>query len=123
MTVGAMAEAGVRLLAGTDSVGPGLFPGFSLHFELQQLVASGLTPLRALQCATLEPARFLGREDWAGTVEECRVADLVILDADPLADIRNTQRIHAVVVDGYYLGPDERKRLLATVQEIAGGDR
>ncbi|WP_280416819.1 amidohydrolase family protein [Nocardia carnea] len=123
VTVGAMAEAGVRLLAGTDSVGPGLFPGFSLHFELEQLVASGLTPLRALQCATLEPARFLGREDWAGTVEECRVADLVILDADPLADIRNTQRIHAVVVDGYYLGPDERKRLLATVQEIAGGDR
>lgn len=120
-TVGAMAEAGVRLLAGTDSVGPGLFPGFSLHAELEELVASGLSPLRALQCATLEPARFLGREDWAGTIQTSRVADLVILDADPLADIRNTQRIHAVVVDGYHLGPDERERLLATVKQIAGG--
>ncbi|WP_210744790.1 amidohydrolase family protein [Nocardia flavorosea] len=122
-TVGAMAEAGVRLLAGTDSVGPGLYPGFSLHFELEQLVASGLTPLRALQCATLEPARFLGRENWAGTVQEGRVADLVILDADPLADIRNTQRIHAVVVNGHHLGPDERKRLLTTVKQIASGSR
>ncbi|MCT2582233.1 amidohydrolase family protein [Actinophytocola gossypii] len=122
-TVGAMAEAGVRLLAGTDSVGPGLFPGFSLHFELEQLVAAGLTPMRALQCATLEPARFLGREQWAGTVEKGRVADLVILDADPMNDIRNTRSIHAVVVDGYHVDQAEREELLATARRIAEGDR
>ncbi|MEU3271800.1 amidohydrolase family protein [Saccharomonospora sp. NPDC006951] len=122
-TVAAMDEAGVRLLAGTDSVGPGLFPGFSLHFELEQLVAAGLTPMRALQCATLEPARFLGREHWAGTVEAGRVADLVILDADPLADIRNTQRIHSVVADGHHIGPREREELLLTVERIARGER
>ena len=122
-TVGAMEQAGVRLLAGTDSVGPGLFPGFSLHAELEELVASGLTPLRALQCATLEPARYLGGERWAGTVQPGRVGDLVILDADPLADIRNTQRIHTVVVDGRHIGPEERARLLATAKSIAGGGR
>lgn len=121
--VGAMDEAGVRLLAGTDSVGPGLFPGFSLHVELQQLVAAGLTPMRALQCATVEPARFLGRDHWAGTVEAGRVADLVILDADPLADIANTERIHAVVVDGCHVGPQERAGLLASARRIAGADR
>ncbi|SFN54444.1 Amidohydrolase family protein [Pseudonocardia ammonioxydans] len=122
-TVAAMDQAGVRLLAGTDSVGPGLFPGASLHLELEQLVAAGLTPLRALRCATVEPARFLGRGGWAGTVEADRVADLVVLDADPLADIRNTRRIHAVVVDGRYIGPDERDGLLTTAQRIAGGNR
>lgn len=123
VTVAAMDAAGVRLLAGTDSVGPGLFPGFSLHLELEQLVAAGLTPMRAIQCATLEPARFLGREHWAGTVQKGRVADLVILDADPLIDIRNTQLIHAIVVDGRHVGPDERERLLATAKQVAGGDQ
>ncbi|WP_156253823.1 amidohydrolase family protein [Pseudactinotalea terrae] len=121
-TVAAMDEAGVRLLAGTDSVGPGLFPGFSLHDELELLVSAGLTPLRALQCATLEPARFLGREQQAGTVEHGRVADLVILDADPLDDIRNTRSIHAVVVDGRHVGQAERQELLATARRIAGGE-
>lgn len=121
--VAAMDEAGVRLLAGTDSVGPGLFPGFSLHSELEELVAAGLSPMRALQTATLEPARFLGRERWAGTVEAGRVADLVILDADPLADIRNTRSIHAVVVDGHHVGPEQRRDLLATAARIAGGGR
>ncbi|WP_147915857.1 amidohydrolase family protein [Ruania zhangjianzhongii] len=122
-TVGAMEQAGVRLLAGTDSVAPGLIPGFSLHTELAELVAAGLSPLRALQCATLEPARYLGRDHWAGTVQAGRVADLLILDADPLADIRNTQRIHTVMVDGHHIGPEERARLLATAKSIAGGAR
>ncbi|MFC7405761.1 amidohydrolase family protein [Georgenia alba] len=120
-TVGAMSEAGVRLLAGTDSVGPGLFPGFSLHVELEQLVLAGLSPLQALQAATIEPARFLGREHWAGTVEAGRVADLVVLDADPLADIRNTRLIHSVVADGHHVGPAERRELLATAARIAAG--
>jgi imidazolonepropionase-like amidohydrolase len=120
-TVAAMDEAGVRLLAGTDCVGPGLFPGFSLHVELELLVAAGLTPMRALQCATLEPARFLGREQLAGTVEQGRLADLVILDADPLDDIRNTRSIDAVVVDGRHVAQPERQELLAAARRIAGG--
>ncbi|MFD1719663.1 amidohydrolase family protein [Georgenia deserti] len=122
-TVAAMSEAGVRLLAGTDSVGPGLFPGFSLHAELEQLVLAGLSPMQALQSATVEPARFLGRDHWAGTVEPGRVADLVVLDADPLIDIRNTRQIHAVVTDGRHIGPAERARLLATAGRIAARSR
>ncbi|SDH27774.1 Amidohydrolase family protein [Sinosporangium album] len=117
--VAAMDEAGVRLLAGTDAVTPGLFPGFALHDELEFMVGAGLTPMRALQTATLEPARFLGCERTSGTVEPGKAADLVILSADPLADIRNTRRIHAVVAAGRYVGPDERRRLLETAADIA----
>ncbi|WP_051300951.1 amidohydrolase family protein [Actinomadura rifamycini] len=122
--VAAMEEAGVRLLAGTDTGGPGLFPGFALHEELEFLASAGLTRLRALQAATIEPARFLGRERTSGSVEPGRLADLLVLDADPLADIRNTRRIHAVVADGRYIGPDERRRLFddaaADVKEAQG---
>src|SRR5690606_39665189 len=67
--VAAMDAAGVRLLAGTDPQTPGVLPGFGLHQELELMVGAGLTPLRALQTATVEPARFLGRESWSGTVE------------------------------------------------------
>ncbi|MEO3801142.1 amidohydrolase family protein [Nonomuraea sp. B1E8] len=117
--VAAMDEAGVRVLAGTDAVTPGLFPGFALHDELELLVGSGLSTMRALQAATLEPARFLGRERTSGTVEPGRLADLLVLDADPLADIGNTRRIHAVVAAGRYIGPDERCRLLETAAAAA----
>ncbi|WP_043630222.1 amidohydrolase family protein [Nonomuraea candida] len=117
--VAAMDEAGVRLLAGTDAVTPGLFPGFALHEELEFLVGSGLTPLRALRAATLEPARFLGRERTSGSVAAGKLADLVVLDADPLADITNTRRIHAVVAAGRYVGPDERRRLLENAAAAA----
>ena len=117
--VAAMEEAGVRLLAGTDNGTPGTLPGFALHDELELLVGAGLTPMRALQTATLEPARFLGREDRAGTVQPGRTADLVVLDADPLHDIRNTTRIHAVMVEGRYVGPAERRELLTTAAAVA----
>ncbi|WP_017587689.1 amidohydrolase family protein [Nocardiopsis ganjiahuensis] len=119
--VSAMDEAGVRILAGTDTQTVGVIPGFALHEELEQMVEAGLTPLRALQTATLEPARFLGREAWSGTVEPGRVADLLVLDADPLADIRNTTRIHSVVTRGRHIGPEERTALLAEVEKAASG--
>src|SRR5262249_33495643 len=88
--VRAMHQAGVPFLAGTDTPGvPYVFPGFSLHDELALLVGeSGFTPLAALQAATRDPARFLGRED-LGTVDPGKLADLVLLDGDPLADIHN----------------------------------
>ena len=121
--VAAMDEAGVRLLAGTDTSTPGVLPGFALHDELELLVGAGLTPMRALQTATLEPARFLGRDNRSGTILPGRVADLVVLDANPLDDIRNTTRIHAVVVDGRYIGPEERRQLLDTATAGAGPAR
>ena len=95
-----MHRTGVGLLAGTDMLNPFLFPGFSLHDELEVLVQAGLSPLEALRTATVNPARFLGREKEFGTVERGKLADLVLLAANPLQDIRHTQRIAAVIIGG-----------------------
>ncbi len=110
--VGAMHRAGVGLLVGTDVSNPWVYWGFSLHDELANFVESGLTPMEALQAATIEPARFLGATDSLGTLERGKVADMVLLDADPLADIHNTQRIAAVVVRGQLIDSAGRQRLL-----------
>jgi len=117
--VGLMARANVGILAGTDVLNPFCFPGFSLHDELRLLVQAGLTPLAALQSATLNPARFLGREKDLGTIEKGKLADLVVLDANPLADIGNTGRIHAVVVGGRLLNRKELDELLVTAEAAA----
>ena len=93
-------EAGVVLLAATDVDFPLGVPGLSLHEELVRLVEAGLTPLAALQAATLNPARVLSLADSLGRIEPGKLADLVLLDANPLEDIRNTQKIRAVVADG-----------------------
>lgn len=118
--VGAMHEAGVPILAGTDaSDEPFVYAGSSLHDELELLVESGLSPRAALHAATAGPAEFLGMSDSAGTVAPGKVADLVILDADPLADITNVRRIHAVVRGGRYIGPEDRARLLSLARTEA----
>jgi imidazolonepropionase-like amidohydrolase len=116
--VRAMHRAGVPLLAGTDTPGvPYVFPGFSLHDELALLVAEGgFTPMEALQAATRDPARFLGREKDLGTVQPGKLADLVLLDADPLADIHNTTNIAAVVANGELLPRNELDKVLADVE-------
>ncbi len=101
--VGDLSRAGVPILAGTDEANPYIFPGFSLHDELTLLVRAGLTPAQALQAATICPARYLGREATLGSVEPGKEADLVLLDADPLADIANTTRIRAVIYRGRLL--------------------
>jgi imidazolonepropionase-like amidohydrolase len=108
--VGAMRRAGLKLMAGTDANGPfpALIPGISLHEELRLFVEAGYTPAEALRAATLVPAQFLGRERDFGTVAAGKVADLVLLDADPLVDIRNTQKIGAVLLNGRLL---DRKAL------------
>jgi imidazolonepropionase-like amidohydrolase len=120
VVVNAMHRAGIPFLAGTDTP-PGvyIFPGFSLHAELQRFVAAGFTPMEALQTATLNPAKFLGMEDRLGTVERGKVADLVLLDANPLDDIRNTQKIAAVIVNGRYLSRAELDKVLKGVEEAA----
>ena len=93
-------KAGVKLLAGTDAAQAFVFPGFSLHQELELLVRSGLTPLEALRTATYNPAEFFNALDTLGTVSQGKVADLVLLDANPLTDIRNTRRISTVIANG-----------------------
>ncbi len=96
----AMHKAGVKLLAGTDTPVPYCFPGSGLHDELELLVKAGLTPAAALQTATRNPAEYLDRLKDVGTIEVGKLADLVLLDANPLVDIRNTRTIHAVILGG-----------------------
>jgi len=93
--------AGVKVMAGTDLGVLTLTPGHSLHQELRYLVDSlALTPLEAIQAATVEPARYFGQGDVMGTVEPGRLADLVLLGADPLADIRNVAKVELVILRG-----------------------
>jgi imidazolonepropionase-like amidohydrolase/pimeloyl-ACP methyl ester carboxylesterase len=116
---GAMQRAGVMLLAGTDEPNPWVIPGFSLHQELALLVESGLTPLEAIRTATINPARFLAATDSLGAIDRGKVADLVLLDADPLIDIQNTERIRAVVVNGRFLDRAALDQLLAGAERAA----
>lgn len=111
-------DAGVRLLAGTDMPQAFVYPGFSLHDELELLVRSGLTPLEALRSATYNPAEFLGALDSLGTITQGKVADLVLLDADPLTDIRNTRRISVVIANGRVFDAAARAQLLKHVESV-----
>src|SRR4051794_32772662 len=122
--VRAMHKSSIPFLAGTDTP-PGVyvFPGFSLHQELQRFVAAGFTPLEALQTATLNPAQFLGMQDRLGSIEKGKLADLVLLDANPLEDIRNTHKIAGVVVNGRYLSRSDLDKMLAGVEAAAARSR
>jgi hypothetical protein len=105
-------EAGVPIAAGSDLGGANVIPGFSVYEEVALLVKAGLPPMAALQSATFQVARLLGLPD-QGTVEVGKVADLVLLEGDPLADPRNLGRIAAVVCRGRYLDRAELDSLLA----------
>ena len=113
-------KKGVPFLAGTDTP-PGvyIFPGFSLHEELQRFVAAGFTPLEALQTATINPAEFFGIADRLGSIESGKLADLVLLRANPLADIANTQKIAAVIANGRYFSANDLQNLLIQVKTAA----
>jgi hypothetical protein len=118
--IGEMQRAGVLILAGTEEGGASfIYPGFAIHDELQLLVQSGLTPLEALQTATINPARFLHATDSLGTVSVGKRADLVLLDADPLLDIANTKTIRAVIADGRLFDRARLDFLLSRVEAIA----
>jgi hypothetical protein len=118
--VGLMFRAGVPLLAGTDAMNPYCFPGFSLHDELALLVEAGLTPWAALQAATLRPAEFLGRTEELGLIVPGKRADLVLLSADPLADIHNTTQIQAVWFKGQLFDRAALDRLLEDAKHRSG---
>lgn len=117
--VGAMQSAGVRIMAGTDTPAPNVFPGSSLHEDLAYLVAAGLTPMQALQAATKSPAEFLGKLDSQGTIEPGKFADLVLLDANPLDDIHYTEKIRAVILHGRLLDRPALDALLQSVEAYA----
>ena len=112
-------QEGVRFLAGTDLANPYIFPGFSLHDELASLVAAGFTPAEALRAATLDPARYLEATDSLGTVAPGKLADLVLLSANPLEDIRNTTKIEAVVAAGRLYDSTALAKLLADAKARA----
>ena len=114
-------KAGVPLVAGTQSDEGGITsPGIWLHDELHWLVEAGLSPFEALKTATVNPAKLMRREKDLGTIEEGKLADLVLLDANPLDDIANTRRINAVVVNGRLLTRDQLDDMLNKVAERAG---
>lgn len=95
-------QRGVPIMTGTDVTDSYTFAGFSLHLELKELTDSGLSNLEALQAATTVPAAFAGMQDESGSIEIGKLADLVILDQNPLENIENTQSISAVVLNGTY---------------------
>ena len=116
---GEIETAGVRLLAGSDSLDEGVIPGFSLHLELSQLVKAGLTPMEAIHAATAEAAEFLGRTKDFGIVETGKVADVILLEANPVENIANTRKILAVIRDGRYFDRAALDSLLAKAAAAA----
>jgi imidazolonepropionase-like amidohydrolase len=115
----AMHRAGVRILAATDAVVWYVFPGFSLHDELELFVKAGLNPMEALQTATRNPATYLGLIDTVGTVEQGKKADLVLLEANPLENISNTKRITAVIVNGTLIPKVLLEKMLTDAEAAA----
>jgi imidazolonepropionase-like amidohydrolase len=117
--VNQMQRSGVGILAGTDTLNPFCFPGFSLHDELRLMVKAGLSPMEAMQAATLNPARFLGKENDIGTVEKGKLADVVLLDANPLDDLENTKKISSVIYRGQYFPRAALDQMLAHAEAWA----
>jgi imidazolonepropionase-like amidohydrolase len=112
-------RAGIPLLVGSDSLDPFVFPGDSLHRELAEFVQAGYTPLEVIQAATQGAAKFVGRENELGTVEQGKTADLILLDANPLENISNTRKILAVIRNGQYLNRAALDALLAKARSAA----
>ena len=108
----AMKTAEVGILTGSDTGDPYVLPGFVVHQEMALLVEYGLSPAEALRASTLEPARYFGTTASEGTVERGKNANLVIVAANPLADISNTRRVDAVVLRGKLLKRDQLDALL-----------
>jgi len=114
-----MHRAGVAMLAGSDSLDHFVFPGSSLHEELQLLQKNGFTPLAALQSATRDAARFLGHDKDYGVIVAGAHADLVLLEASPLDDIANASKITSVIRDGVFLDRESLDTLLAQAKAAA----
>jgi hypothetical protein len=109
-------KRGSKFLAGTDGPAAFLTPGFGLHQELVALVAAGLSPMQALTAATLRPAEFTRMQDKLGTIGNGQWADMVLLDANPLDNIRNAERIAAVIKDGQMYDRAALQSMLAALK-------
>lgn len=109
-------RAGVPILVGSDSPDSYIFPGFSYHLEMEMLAEAGLPPLAVLQSATVGAARFMKSDKDYGTIAPGKVADIVVLDADPLSDIRNVRKIRGVFVAGTYADRAELDAMLSNVR-------
>jgi hypothetical protein len=116
--VGDMCRAGVPLLTGTDLATSVFYPGFSLHEELKLLVRAGVSPAAAIAAATSNPARLLGKAD-LGTIEPGKIANVVLLNRNPLQDIANVAEINSVVCDGRLFDRSALDRLLKSGAEMA----
>ncbi len=117
--VGDMHKAGIKIIAGTDAMNPFCFPGFSMHDELELFVQAGLSPSAALQTATVNAAEYSGKSKDLGSVAEGKIADLVLLRANPLEDIRNTKKISAVILNGVYHDRKALDGMLKSMQDLA----
>ena len=113
----ALQQKGGKLLAGSDTLLPGLVPGFALHRELQELVDAGLTPYEALRTATANPFEYLGESDRAGTVTVGKQSDLLLVEANPLQDIAAASHVDGVLMRGRWFG---REEIRAKMEKIAG---
>jgi imidazolonepropionase-like amidohydrolase len=118
LLVGMMRQNGVKVMTGTDLSDGRIFPGFSLHEELALLVEAGFSPNEAIQAATRVPAECLRLSD-SGTIQQGKRADVVLLSANPLDDIRNTTRIDAVVLRGQLLTRGHLDALLRDAEVLA----
>jgi imidazolonepropionase-like amidohydrolase len=115
-TVKGFRDAGVRLLAGTDALNPCVVPGFSLHDELRNLVAAGLTPYEALRTATVNAAEFLGAAQTSGAIAVGKQANLILVNADPFKDVNNASRCTGVMLRGRWLAEEELRQMLDKLQ-------
>jgi len=117
--VAGLRDAGVPLLAGTDPFVPCVIPGFSMKDEVEQLYEAGLSPYQVLQTATSNAARFLGESENAGTIAKRKIADLVLLNANPLVDVDNIFRREGVMLHGRWFSEDDLQRNLRKAVEAS----
>ena len=116
--IGDMNDAGVRLLAGTDTgANPLCWPGLGVHYEIELFEKAGLTPIGALRTATLNPVLYFGIEEDYGTIEKGKFADMVVLDANPLETVSNTQKISGVVKSGMVFNKNRIKEYLSEIAD------
>jgi imidazolonepropionase-like amidohydrolase len=117
----ALSAKGGKLMAGSDTILPGLVAGFALHRELREMVDAGLTPFQALRASTTSPFEYLRESDRAGTIEVGKQTDLLLLEANPLQDVAAAAKIDGVLIRGRWIGPQEIQRRMRTISSLPNG--